>query len=232
MRHTDPNEARAAAEAAHRPAAAQRTLARDLQAHRRELSRHRRAGRLAQLEPRLADDAVAGLGAQRHVRSRKPRPDLRAAYQRGEAADADGLAPVRRRACSRSATSASRSAARSRAVSPERPAPRHRGSARRCRRDAVGTVALRRRGAGRQAEQAAEAVEFVNLGPGRALAVLVGEDGDVENRIITLARRAAAVLAARGLELRQCPHRRADPGRGALAHRDGRSTSAARSSTS
>jgi len=29
-------------------------------------------------------------------------------------------------------------------------------------------------------------VEFVNLGPGRALAVLVGEDGDVENRIITL----------------------------------------------
>ena len=29
-------------------------------------------------------------------------------------------------------------------------------------------------------------VEFVNLGPGRALAVLVGDDGDVENRIITL----------------------------------------------
>jgi heat-inducible transcriptional repressor len=29
-------------------------------------------------------------------------------------------------------------------------------------------------------------VEFVNLGQGRALAVLVGEDGDVENRVITL----------------------------------------------
>jgi heat-inducible transcriptional repressor len=29
-------------------------------------------------------------------------------------------------------------------------------------------------------------VEFVNLGQGRALAVLVGEDGDVENRIVTL----------------------------------------------
>ena len=29
-------------------------------------------------------------------------------------------------------------------------------------------------------------VEFVNLGPGRALAVLVSEDGDVENRIIAL----------------------------------------------
>ena len=29
-------------------------------------------------------------------------------------------------------------------------------------------------------------VEFVNLGPGRALAVLVGEDGDVENRIVAL----------------------------------------------
>jgi heat-inducible transcriptional repressor len=29
-------------------------------------------------------------------------------------------------------------------------------------------------------------VEFVNLGEGKALAVLVGEDGDVENRIVTL----------------------------------------------
>jgi heat-inducible transcriptional repressor len=29
-------------------------------------------------------------------------------------------------------------------------------------------------------------VEFVNLGDGKALAVLVGEDGDVENRIVTL----------------------------------------------
>jgi heat-inducible transcriptional repressor len=29
-------------------------------------------------------------------------------------------------------------------------------------------------------------IEFVNLGEGRALAVLVGEDGDVENRIVTL----------------------------------------------
>jgi heat-inducible transcriptional repressor len=29
-------------------------------------------------------------------------------------------------------------------------------------------------------------VEFVNLGPGKALAVLVGEDGDVENRIVSL----------------------------------------------
>jgi heat-inducible transcriptional repressor len=29
-------------------------------------------------------------------------------------------------------------------------------------------------------------IEFVNLGPGRALAVLVGEDGEVENRIVSL----------------------------------------------
>jgi heat-inducible transcriptional repressor len=29
-------------------------------------------------------------------------------------------------------------------------------------------------------------IEFVNLGPGKALAVLVGVDGDVENRIVTL----------------------------------------------
>ena len=29
-------------------------------------------------------------------------------------------------------------------------------------------------------------IEFVNLGPGKALVVLVGDDGDVENRIISL----------------------------------------------
>ena len=75
-------------------------------------------------------------------------------------------------------------------------------------------------------------VEFVSLGQGRALAVLVSEDGDVENRIISLARRAAAVLAERGVKLHQCADRRADAGRGARAHRDGKSSSAAPSSTS
>ena len=29
-------------------------------------------------------------------------------------------------------------------------------------------------------------IEFVNLGPGKALVILVGDDGDVENRIISL----------------------------------------------
>src|SRR6476620_6559104 len=36
-------------------------------------------------------------------------------------------------------------------------------------------------------------VEFVNLGPGRALAVLVSEDGDVENRIVALPEARARI---------------------------------------
>ena len=52
-------------------------------------------------------------------------------------------------------------------------------------------------------------VEFVNFGPGRALAVLVSEDGDVENRIIALPEGLPLCLARRSLELHHSPHRRA-----------------------
>ena len=64
-------------------------------------------------------------------------------------------------------------------------------------------------------------VEFVSLGEGRALAVLVSEDGDVENRIVALPEGLPLSSLQRSLELPQRPHRRADPRRGARPHRAG-----------
>ena len=64
-------------------------------------------------------------------------------------------------------------------------------------------------------------VEFVNLGPGAS----AGGAGRRRRRRREphhhAARGAAAVLAAGGFELPQCPHRRADLGRGPHPHRDG-----------
>ena len=76
---------------------AQRALARDLSPDRRELSGDRRAGRLAQSVAHPADDAVAGVGAQRHVRSGTARPRLCAAYLGRAAADRVRAAFLRRR---------------------------------------------------------------------------------------------------------------------------------------
>src|ERR1043165_8320814 len=72
------------------PRAAQRTLARDLPPDRRKLSRDRRAGRLAQSGAPDPDDLVAGLGAQRHGRSRTRWAFVRAAYVSGAAAARPG----------------------------------------------------------------------------------------------------------------------------------------------
>src|ERR1700712_1054181 len=59
---------------------AQRAFARHFSSNRRELSRDRRTRRLAQYLAPDRDAAVAGLGAQRDVRPRAARPDLRAAH--------------------------------------------------------------------------------------------------------------------------------------------------------
>ena len=53
-------------------------------------------------------------------------------------------------------------------------------------------------------------VEFVPLEPGKALVVLVGDDQNVENRVIDAARRPAAVEPHRGRQLSQRPHSRPD----------------------
>src|SRR6202040_1277023 len=76
--------------------AAQRTLARDLPADRRILSRDRRAGRLAQHLAPHSDDVVARLGAQRDVGPGAARPDLRAAHLGRAAPDRTWPALLRR----------------------------------------------------------------------------------------------------------------------------------------
>ena len=63
-------------------------------------------------------------------------------------------------------------------------------------------------------------VEFVNLGPGRALAVLVSEDGDVENRIIALPEGlplSSLAEASNYITARIAGHARRSP----RSHRDG-----------
>ena len=65
-------------------------------------------------------------------------------------------------------------------------------------------------------------IEFVNLGPGRALVILVGEDGSVENRVIEVPRGLAALHLRAGLELSLDPVPGQDHRRGAAlrARRD------------
>ena len=53
-------------------------------------------------------------------------------------------------------------------------------------------------------------IEFVQLEPGKALVVLVGEDQEVENRVITLPPGLTAVEPDRGRQLSQRPHPRPD----------------------
>ena len=139
-----------------RAAEAQRALAHHLPADRRELSGHRRSGRLAQPVAPSAHDAVAGLDPQRHVGPGAPGPDLRAAHLGRPAADRGGPAHVRRR------PARDRRPHRRRAP-PDRGAAAHqarevgRAGAERRRRDDLRPVALRRRGARRQAGEQAQA---------------------------------------------------------------------------
>ena len=157
MRHTDPNEARAAAEAA--------LGLRQLNERSREIFKRIVETYLATGEPVGSRNLSRALpmtlspASVRNVMSDLESLGLIYAphTSAGTAADADRLAPVHRRLAGdrrhqRRGAQPDREPHRR-----QRPAPRHRGAARRGRRDAVGTVALRRRGAGGEAEQAAEA---------------------------------------------------------------------------
>ena len=72
-----------------------------------------------------------------------------------------------------------------------------------------------------KSEGAIRHIEFVPLGPGRALVVLVNADGHVENRVIETPRRPAALGAAAGSQLPECPPLRPLAGRTAPDRRRG-----------
>ena len=73
-------------------------------------------------------------------------------------------------------------------------------------------------------------IEFIQLEPTKALAVLVSQNGDVENRVVDLPAGVTAVAAARGVELPQRPYPRPHAGRGARRDRaaEGRDQDGAR----
>ena len=194
------------------PRPAQRALARDLPPDRRELSRDRRAGRLAQSFTPDHDAALAGLRAQRDGGPRAAWPDLRAAHLRRPAADGVGPALLRRRA------HADRR--------PQRKRPAHdRGAGRRRRqvggerahrslRPAVRPHARRRRRAHRQDQRAAQAYR-VRPSRARACAGRAGRRGRPGRKPRrSTADRAADLRAHRGDELSQRAHPRQDSRRG------------------
>ena len=53
-------------------------------------------------------------------------------------------------------------------------------------------------------------IEFIRLDAERALAVIVGENGSVENRILALPAGTTASTSSGGGELHQCAYRRSD----------------------
>src|ERR1019366_196673 len=108
------------------------------------------------------DHAVAGLVAQRDVGPRAARPDLRPAYLGRPAADRTRPALLRRCA------DADRRSDRERPPLDRSPGGGHR----------------QRQVAGNRADRSF--AEFVRLEPERALAVLVAEDGQVENRVLNV----------------------------------------------
>ena len=63
-------------------------------------------------------------------------------------------------------------------------------------------------------------IEFVRLEPERALVVLVGEDGQVENRVLTLPPGRSLLGADRSHQFPQCADPRAHAGRGAARTRN------------
>ena len=200
---------------------AERPLARDLPADRRELSRDRRAGRLAQSLAHPADDALAGLGAQRHGGPRGAGPDLRAAYQRRPPADRTRPALLRRRDA-RDRRRLGRGAGQDRgADAGGRRGPHARDGARRSLEPPVRRLARAPASSLTSKSNARlKHIEFVRLDPARALVVLVSEDGSVENRLLDLPPGLPAGALIGGRQLPQRPHPRQDARRPARRDRD------------
>jgi hypothetical protein len=149
-----------------------------------KLSRIGRPGRFADDLAAGGAEPVARLDPQRHAGSRGTRAARGAAHLGGAHADQSGPAPVRRRddADRRAPSAEERAAIEARA----------RGAARSRRRwlrpaGAVGPVGLRRdRAWCRATNRPLRQLSFVPISPQQAVAVMVGGDGTVENRVVDL----------------------------------------------
>ena len=214
------------------PRRAQRALARDFPADRRELSDDRRAGRLAQPVAHPADAAVAGLGAQRDVGPRAARPDLCAAYLGRPAADRAWAALLRRcadadRRSHRRGPPLDRGAGRRR-----RATAVARKRADRSLADAVGPDALGRRRAHRQEQRAAQAHRIRAARAGARARGAGGRRRPGREPRAQCPGRPADVGADRSGEFSQRAHPRQDAGRAARRDRKMVAKRATPSSTS
>ena len=175
--------------------------------------------------------SVAGLDPQHHAGPGPAGPAGRAAHQRRADADPRGPAPVRRRPAGGRRPRRGASGATSRRASPPA-AARLRGGAERGERDPLGPGRRRRRGGdARSRDAGVKHVEFVALGPDQALAIMVFDDGPVENRLMRRAGRRDA--------RRRCRRRRTSSTPGCAGRtlaeaerRDARRAGAARAASS
>ena len=168
-----------------------------------------------------ADDAVAGLDPQRHVGPGASGAHLRARTPRRAGCRPRSACGCSSTACSRSATSPTTSAARSRPSS----RIRREKSVEQVLNDAGEMISGLSHCAGvvladKQVSRLKH-IEFVPLEPGKALVVLVGDDQSVENRVIDLPAGLPPSSLIGGRQLSQRPHPRPDPGRGQGHDREG-----------
>ena len=162
-----------------------RARARHLPPHRRDLSGDRRAGRLA--HPVARAGVHLSPASIRNTMQDLTQLGLLGAPHTQRRADADprGPAAVRRRPAGGRRRRRGR-AARHRGAA-ARPRPQLRGGAERGQRHPVRPGRRgRRRGHARCATPGVKHVEFVALGVDQALAVMVFDDGTVENRLMPL----------------------------------------------
>ena len=168
-----------------------------------------------------SDQPLAGLDPRCLAGSGGARPADPPAYLGRPNPDRERPAPVRRRDHAGRGARCAR-AARDRAPDRPRPADRRRAGGRFV--GFVGPVAGCRRRSRAEARARLKQLNFVPLGGTRALAVLVGADGSVENRIVSLDEATSAGGADRGQQFRQRAPCRPDAcrGRSAAARRNPR----------
>ena len=163
----------------------------------------------------LPSVAVAGHRAQRHERPGAARPDLCAAY----------FAPAgcrRSRACASSSTpswsSATSAEEERRSIETQLKAAGSGATLEQMLIEASQMLSGMSRGAGlvlaTKNEVPLKHIEFIQLDPRRALAIMVSQNGDVENRVVELPAGVTASQLHRGLELPQRPYARPHAGRG------------------
>ena len=194
------------------PRGAQHPQPGHFQEARRALPRNRHPGRLARPEPAARIGPLARLGPQRHGRSRGSRPDRRAAHLGRPRPDPGGPPLLRRRHArgrrGRRSASATRSPATSRPGAPRQ----RRGPARRARaRCSRASAAAPASSSPPRPTWCSSTSSSCGSTQQSALAILVGQDGQVENRVVAAAPGPHRQRPDPGQQLSRAPSRSAAP---------------------